>query len=146
MGASGARQAVRRAPSRPGTGSTAGQPSARSRAALLEYAVAQLLPPGSERDALGGVMERIAVELGAQAALVVASGSGLPQGEEAAYPADIRNDLVLLAQVRSAWAERGGHARATGHAFQVELDSGRRRVGLLVVPAEPGEDQLPCAL
>jgi PAS domain S-box-containing protein len=91
-------------------------------------------------------MERIAVELGAQAALVVASGSGLPQGEEAAYPADIRNDLVLLAQVRSAWAERGAHATATGHAFQVELDSGRRRVGLLVVPAEPDQDQLPCAL
>jgi PAS domain S-box-containing protein len=113
---------------------------------LLEYAVGQLLPPGSQRTALSGVLERIAVDLGAQAALVVASGSDLPLGEEAAYPGEIRNDLVLLAQIRSAWAERGGHATATGHAFQVELDSGRRRVGLLVVPAEPAEEQLPCAL
>jgi PAS domain S-box-containing protein len=149
MGASGARQAVRRAPARParpGPGSTAGQPSARTRADLLEYAVAQLLPHGSTRDAIGCVLERIAADLGAQAVLVVAPGSRLPLGEEAAYPAEIRNDLVLLAQVRSAWASHGTHATASGHAFQVDLESGRRRLGLLVVPAEPAEEQLPCAL
>jgi PAS domain S-box-containing protein len=146
MGASGARQAIRRAPVRPGPGVPAGQPSARTRAVLLEYAASQLLPPGSERDALGGVLERITADLGAQAALVVAPGSELPLGEEAAYPADIRNDLVLLAQVRSAWAAHGGHATASGHAFQVELNSGRRRAGLLVVPAEPAQGQPPCAL
>ena len=149
MGASGARQAVRRAPARaarPGPRSTGGQPSARTRAVLLEYAVAQLLPPGSKRDALGGVLERIAVDLGAQAALVVAPGSELPLGEESAYPSEIRNDLVLLAQVRSAWASHSSHATASGHAFQLDLDSGRRRIGLLIVPAEPAEAQLPCAL
>jgi PAS domain S-box-containing protein len=147
MGASGARQAVRRVPARPGPGSTAaGQPSARTRAALLEHAVAQLLPPGSARTALGSVLERIAADLGAQAALVVAPGSALPLGEEAAYPGEIRNDLVLLAQVRSAWASHGSRATASGHAFEVDLDSGRRRTGLLVVPAEPAEGQLPCAL
>jgi PAS domain S-box-containing protein len=149
MGASGARQAVPRAPdrpARPGPGSTAGQPSARTRADLLEYAVAQLLPHGSTRDAIGCVLERIAADLGAQAALVVAPASKLPLGEEAAYPAEIRNDLVLLAQVRSAWASHGTHATASGHAFQVDLESGRRRLGLLVVPAEPAEEQLPCAL
>jgi PAS domain S-box-containing protein len=124
----------------------AGQPSARVRAALLEYVVEQLLPPGAGRDVLGGVLERIAADFGAQAALVVAPGSEVPLGEAAAYPSEIRNDLVLLAQVRSAWAAHGGHATASGHAFQVDLDSGRRRVGLLVVPAEPAQAQLPCAL
>ncbi|HEY3977984.1 MAG TPA: PAS domain-containing sensor histidine kinase [Streptosporangiaceae bacterium] len=113
---------------------------------MLEYAVAQLLPHGSTRDAIGCVLERIAADLGAQAALVVAPGSKLPLGEEAAYPAEIRNDPVLLAQVRSAWASHGTHATASGHAFQVDLESGRRRLGLLVVPAEPAEEQLPCAL
>jgi PAS domain S-box-containing protein len=113
---------------------------------LLEYEVAQLLPHGSTRDAIGCVLERIAADLGAQAALVVAPGSKLPLGEEAAYPAEIRNDPVLLAQVRSAWASHGTHATASGHAFQVDLESGRRRLGLLVVPAEPAEEQLPCAL
>src|ERR1700683_3119886 len=117
MGASGARQAVRRVPARPGPGSTAGQPAARTRAVLLEYAVEQLLPPGSARTALDGVLERIAADLGAQAALVVAPGSELPLGEEAAYPSEIRNDLVLLAQVRSAWAAHGSRATASGHAF-----------------------------
>jgi PAS domain S-box-containing protein len=149
MGASGARQAVRRVPARParpGPGSPGGRPSARTRAVLLEDAIAQLLPPGSKRDALGGVLERIATDLGAQAALVVAPGSKLPLGEEAAYPSEIRNDPVLLAQVRSAWASHGTHATASGHAFQVELDSGRRRIGLLIVPAEPAEEQPPCAL
>jgi PAS domain S-box-containing protein len=146
MGASGARQEIRRAPVRPGPGVPAGQPSARTRAVLLEFAASQLLPPGSERDALGGVLERITTDLGAQAALIVAPGSELPLGEEAAYPADIRNDLVLMAQVRSAWTAHGGHATASGHAFQVDLDSGRRRTGLLVVPAEPAQAQPPCAL
>ncbi|HEX5290284.1 MAG TPA: PAS domain-containing sensor histidine kinase [Streptosporangiaceae bacterium] len=113
---------------------------------MLEYAVAQLLPHGSTRDAIGCVLERIAADLGAQAALVVAPASKLPLGEEAAYPAEIRNDLVLLAQVRSAWASHGTHATASGHAFQVDLETGRRRLGLLVVPAEPAEEQLPCAL
>jgi PAS domain S-box-containing protein len=113
---------------------------------LLEYAAGQLLPPGTERDALGAVLERIAADLGARAVLVVAPGSALPLGEEAAYPAEIRNDLVLLAQVRSAWAGHGARATASGHAFQVDLDSGRRRVGLLVVPAEPDQAQQPCAL
>src|SRR5580693_6066146 len=144
MGASGARQAVRRAPPRPG--SAPGQPSARIRADLLEYAVAQLLPPGSERESLGVVLERLAADLGALAALVVAPGLPVPLGEEAAFPVDGRNDPVLLAQVRSAWAAHGGHAAASGHAFQVDLDHGRRRVGLLVAPAEPDHVQHPCAL
>ena len=113
---------------------------------LLEYAAAQLLPPGTQRDTLGAVLERIAADLGAQAVLVVAPGSALPLGEEAAYPAEARNDLVLLAQVRSAWASHGARATASGHAFQVDLDSGRRRLGLLIVPAEPDEAQRPCAL
>jgi PAS domain S-box-containing protein len=148
MGASGARQSVRRVPARPGPGpaSGTGQPSARTRAVLLEYAIAQLLPPGTERDALGVVLERIAADLGAHAVLVVAPGSELPLGEEAAYPAEIRNDLVLLAQVRSAWASHGERATASGHAFGVDLGAGRRRIGLLVVPAEPAQAQLPCAL
>jgi PAS domain S-box-containing protein len=113
---------------------------------LLEYAIGQLLPPGTERDALGVVLERIAADLGAHAVLVVAPGSELPLGEEAAYPAEIRNDLVLLAQVRSAWASHGERATASGHAFGVDLGAGRRRIGLLVVPAEPAQAQLPCAL
>ena len=147
MGASGAKQAVRRAAPRPGPGpASAGQPSARTRAVLLEYAAGQLLPPGTERDALGAVLERIAADLGARAVLVVAPGSELPLGEEAAYPAEICNDLVLLAQVRSAWAGHGARATASGHAFQVDLDSGRHRVGLLIAPAEPDEAQRPCAL
>jgi PAS domain S-box-containing protein len=144
MGVSGAKQAVSRVP-RQGPGA-AGQPSARARASLLEYAVGHLLPPGSPPESLGGMLARIAADFGAQGALVVAPGSAQPLGEEAAHPPEIATDLVLLAQIRSAWAEHGGRAATSGQPFQVDLDSGRRRVGLLIVPAEPAAGQRPCAL
>jgi PAS domain S-box-containing protein len=144
MGASEAKQAVKRVPRQaPGA---AGQPSARVRAVLLEYAVGHLLPPRPSRDSLGHLIDRLAADFGAEAALVVAPGATQPLGEGAAYPPDISRDLVLLAQIRSAWATFGGRAAASGQAFQVDLDSGRRRVGLLVVPAEPADGQPPCAL
>jgi PAS domain S-box-containing protein len=144
MGISGAKQAMSRVPRQPS--GTTGMPSARSRAALLEYAVGLLLPAGSSQDSLAGLLERLAADLGAQAALVVAPGSARPLGEAASYPRDILNDLVLLAQIRSAWAAHGAQAVASGQAFGVDLDSGRRRGGLLVVPAEPADGQRPCAL
>jgi PAS domain S-box-containing protein len=122
------------------------QPSPRVRAALLEYAVGCLVSPRPARDSLGGLLERVSADVGAQAALVMAPGSARPLGEAASYPPDILNDLVLLAQIRSAWAAHGGHAVASGQAFQVDLDSGRRRAGLLVVPAGPSAEQRPCAL
>ena len=143
MGASGANQAMKRVPRQaPGA---AGQPSARTRAALLEYAVGQLLP-GPPRDLLDRLIERLATDFGAQAALVVAPGAARPLGEGPAYPPGIGSDLVLLAQIRSAWATFGGQAAASGHAFQVDLDSGHGRAGLLVVPAEPADGQPLCAL
>jgi PAS domain S-box-containing protein len=108
--------------------------------------VGNLLPRGSSRDSLGGVLERLASAFAAQAALVIAPGSVQPLGEEAAYPRDILDDPVLLAQVRSAWATHGSEAVASGRPFQVDLDSGHRRAGLLVVPAEPATDNGPCAL
>jgi PAS domain S-box-containing protein len=144
MGVSGAKQAMNRAPRQ--SSGTAGMPSARSRAALVEYAVGLLLPAGSSADSLACLLERLVADLGAQAVLVVAPGSPQPLGEAAAYPRDILNDLVLLAQIRSAWATHGERAAASGQAFQVDLDSGRRRAGLLVVPAEPADGQRPCAL
>jgi PAS domain S-box-containing protein len=144
MGVSGAKQAMSRVPRQ--SSGTAGMPSARSRAALLEYAVGLLLPAGSSQDSLGCLLERLTTDLGAQAALVVAPASAQPLGEAAAYPRDILNDLVLLAQIRSAWATHGAQAAASGQAFGVDLDSGRRRGGLLVVPAEPVDGQRPCAL
>ena len=73
----------------------------------------QLLLPVASRDALGRVLERLTGDLGAQAALVVAPGLAQPLGETGAYPADIRNDLVLLAQIRTAWAARGSALTAT---------------------------------
>jgi PAS domain S-box-containing protein len=144
MGVSEAKQVMNRVPRQ--SSGTAGMPSARSRAALLEYAVERLLPPGSSRDSLACLLERLAADLGAQAALVVAPGSPQPLGEAAAYPRDILNDLVLLAQIRSAWTAHGGRAVASGQAFEVDLDSGRQHVGLLVVPAEPADGQWSCAL
>jgi PAS domain S-box-containing protein len=153
MGVSGAKQVMSRVPRQ--AAATAGLPSARTRAALLEYAVEHLLLPGASRDALGRVLERLTSDLGAQAALVVAPGLAQPLGEAGAYPADIRNDLVLLAQIRSAWAAHGQQAAASGQAFTAELDSGRHRAGLLVIPAEladgqhpgyPGYPPYPCAI
>jgi PAS domain S-box-containing protein len=144
MGVSGAKQAMNRVPRQAPGGPS--QPSARARAALLEYAVGCLVPPGAASDSLGRLLERLSADVGAQAALVVAPGSAQPLGEAAAYPRDILNDLMLLAQIRSAWAAHGGRAVASGEPFQVDLDSGRRRVGLLVVPAEPADGQRPCAL
>jgi PAS domain S-box-containing protein len=144
MGASGAKQAMSRVPRQ--SSGTAGIPSARSRAALLEYAAGLLLPAGSSQDSLASLIERLAADFGAQAALVVAPSSAQPLGEAASYPRDIPNDLVLLAQIRSAWAAHGEQAAASGQAFEVDLDSGRRRGGLLVVPAEPADGQRPCAL
>jgi PAS domain S-box-containing protein len=144
MGASGAKQAMSRVPRQ--SSGTAGMPSARSRAALLEYAAGLLLPAGSSQDSLASLIERLAADFGAQAALVVAPSSAQPLGEAASYPRDLPNDLVLLAQIRSAWAAHGEQAAASGQAFEADLDSGRRRGGLLVVPAEPADGQRPCAL
>ena len=143
MGVSGTRQAAKRVPRQvPGA---VGQPSARTRAALLEYAVGQLLPLRA-RDSLARLIERLATDFGAQAALVIAPGAARPLGEGPAYPAKVRSDLVLMAQIRSAWATFGERAAVSGQAFAVELDSGRRRVGLLVVPGEPADGQASCAL
>jgi PAS domain S-box-containing protein len=144
MEVSGAKQVVGRVPRQ--VAAAVGLPSARTRAALLEYVVEHLLLPGASPDSLGLVLERLTSDLGAQAALVVAPGLAQPLGEAAAYPADIRNDLVLLAQIRSAWAAHGQQAARSGQAFTGELDSGRHRAGLLVVPAEPADGQDPCAI
>ena len=122
-----------------------GQPSARARASLLEYA-ASLLPAGQAEDATARLLERVAIEFGAEGALVLTPGSAGPLGEHAVYPREISNDVVLLSQLRSAWAEHGGRAASSGHAFQVDLDSGQHRVGLLVAPAEPVLGRRPCAL
>lgn len=111
---------------------------------LLEYAVGQLLPGGPPRDAVGRVLERLAADFGAQAALVVSAGSARPLGEQVAYPCDILDDAVLLAQIQSAWATQAGQAAASGQAVDVDLDSGPRR--LLIVPAERADGQRPCAL
>ncbi|HEY1641391.1 MAG TPA: PAS domain-containing sensor histidine kinase [Streptosporangiaceae bacterium] len=122
-----------------------GQPSARARASLLEYA-ASLLPAGEAEDAIARLLERLATEFGAEGALVLTPGSAGPLGEHAVYPREISNDVVLLSQLRSAWAEHGGRAASSGHAFQVDLDSGQHRVGLLVAPAEPVLGRRPCAV
>jgi PAS domain S-box-containing protein len=143
MRASGAKRSVSRGP-RQGTGA-GGQPSARARAALLEYA-ASLLPVGQPEEAMARLLERLAAEFGAEGALVLTPGSAEPLGEHAVYPREIRNDVVLLSQLRSAWAEHGGRAASSGRPFQVSLDSGQHRVGLLVAPAEPVVGRRPCAL
>ncbi|HUZ25583.1 MAG TPA: PAS domain S-box protein [Streptosporangiaceae bacterium] len=161
MRVSGAKQATKRVPRQPPA--AAGLPSARVRVALLEYAVEHLLSPRPARDALSRLVERLAAAFGAQAALVIAPGAALPLGEGIAYPPDLSSDLVLLAQIRSAWAtldaqaavgqpSAGGHASAVGRAFvggrafELDLDSGPRRVGLLIVAAEPADGQSSCAL
>jgi PAS domain S-box-containing protein len=144
VGVSGTKHAISRVPRQ--TAAATAVPAARTRAALLEYAVEQLLAPGASRDAAGRVLERLTSDLGAQAALIVAPGLAQPLGEAMACPADIRNDLVLLAQIRSAWAAHGERAAASGRAFCAELDSGRHRAGLLVVPAAPADGQPPCAI
>jgi PAS domain S-box-containing protein len=144
MGVSGTKQVTNRVPRQaPAAG---GLPSARTRAELLEFAVEQLLLPTASRDSLGGVLERLTGDLGAQAALIIAPGLAQPLGETGAYPADIRNDLVLLAQIRSAWAAHGQRAAVTGEAFSAELDSGRHRADLLVVPADPADGRHTCAI
>jgi len=123
-----------------------GQPSARVRADLLEFAAVQLLPSGVAPDVLDGVLDRLLTAFGAQGALVLAPGSLRPHGQEAVRPADLLDDLVLLAQVRAAWASHGPEATATGRPFEVELDSGRHRARLLVAPAEPAGRQASCAV
>ncbi len=112
---------------------------------MLEYA-ASLLPVGQAEDATARLLERLALEFGAEGALVLTPGSAGPLGEHAVYPREISNDLVLLSQLRSAWAEHGGRAASSGRAFQVDLDSGQHRVGLLVAPAEPVIGRRPCAV
>ena len=111
-----------------------GRPSARDRAAILEFAAERLLPAGSSPQGLRSVLERLISAFAAQGALVIAPGSARPVGADGA--GEILDDLVLLAQVRSAWAARGSEASRSGEPFETDLDSGRRRIGLLVVPAE----------
>src|SRR6185437_7544255 len=141
MRASGAEPAFSRAQ---GHAESTGQPSARARAAVLEYAAEQLLPAGSSRESLGPVLERLVSAFEAQGALVIAPGSARPVGADGA--GEILDDLVLLAQVRTAWAARGGDLSASGEPFETDLDSGQRRTGLLVVPAEPAGREPACAL
>jgi PAS domain S-box-containing protein len=123
----------------------AGLPSAKVRAGLLEYA-AGLLSDGATDEAIAGLLERLATDFGAAAALVLTAGSAQPLGEQAVYPLEIRNDLVLLAQLRSAWATYGGQAVSSGQAFQIDLDSGQHHASLLVAPAEPVAGRRPCAV
>ena len=141
MRASGAEPAFSRTQ---GHAEATGQPSARARAAVLEYAAEQLLPAGSSPAALGPVLERLVSAFAAQGALVIAPGSARPVGADGA--GDILDDLVLLAQVRTAWAARGSALSASGQPFETDLDSGQRRTGLLVVPAESASREPACAL
>jgi PAS domain S-box-containing protein len=124
----------------------AGHPAAGVRAALLEGALTTLLPAGGAPPALARLLERMAADFGATAALAVRPGSAWPVGEDAVHPPEARDDLMLMAQVRSAWAAHGSHALTTGHAVQVRLDSGGGPVSLLVAPAEPVAGRQPCAL
>ena len=91
------------------------------------------------------MLERIAADLGAHAVLVVAPGSELPLGEEAAYPAEIRNDLVLLAQVQLATsASHGERGEAGRQAFGVDLGHGAAAGSdSSVVPAGPAGPSRP---
>jgi PAS domain S-box-containing protein len=141
MRASGAEPAFSRTQ---GHAEATGQPSARARAAVLEFAAEQLLPAGSSPAALGPVLERLVSAFAAQGALVIAPGSARPVGADGA--GDILDDLVLLAQVRTAWAARGSALSASGQPFETDLDSGQRRTGLLVVPAESAGREPACAL
>ncbi|MGH3406683.1 MAG: PAS domain-containing sensor histidine kinase [Streptosporangiaceae bacterium] len=111
---------------------------------MLEYAAEQLLPAGSSPAALGPVLERLVSAFAAQGALVIAPGSARPVGADGA--GDILDDLVLLAQVRTAWAARGSALSAGGQPFETDLDSGQRRTGLLVVPAASAGREPACAL
>jgi PAS domain S-box-containing protein len=124
----------------------AGHPAAGVRAALLEGALTTLLPADCAPPALAPLLERMAADFGATAALAVRPGSAWPVGEDAVHPPGARDDLMLMAQVRSAWAAHGSHALTTGHAVQVRLDSGSGPVSLLVAPAEPAAGRQPCAL
>jgi PAS domain S-box-containing protein len=141
MRASGAESAFSRTH---GHAEATGQPSARARADVLEYAIAQLLPAGSSPAALGPVLERLVSAFAAQGALVIAPGSARPVGADGA--GDILDDLVLLAQVRTAWAAQGSALSAAGQPFETDLDSGQRRTGLLVVPADSAGREPACAL
>jgi PAS domain S-box-containing protein len=141
MRASGAEPAFGRTQ---GHAETTGQPTARARAAILEFAAEQLLPAGSSRDALSPVLDRLVSAFAAEGALVIAPGSPRPVGADGA--GDILDDLVLLAQIRTAWAARGSALAASGQPFETDLDSGQRRTGLLVVPASPAGREPACAL
>ncbi len=141
MRASGEERAFSRTP---GHAEATGQPSARARADVLQYAAAQLLPAGSSPAALGLVLERLVSAFAAQGALVIAPGSARPVGADGA--GDILDDLVLLAQVRTAWAAQGSALSAAGQPFETDLDSGQRRTGLLVVPAESAGSEPACAV
>jgi PAS domain S-box-containing protein len=127
-----------------GHAEAAGPPTARARAAILEFAAGQLLPAGSSREALSPVLDRLVSAFAAEGALVIAPGAPRPVGADGA--GEILDDLVLLAQIRTAWAARGSAMAASGQPFETDLDSGQRRTGLLVVPAEPAGREPACAL
>jgi len=141
MRASGAEPAFGRTQ---GHAEATGQPTARARAAILEFAAEQLLPAGSSREALSPVLDRLVSAFAAEGALVIAPGSPRPVGADGA--GEILDDLVLLAQIRTAWAARGSAMAASGEPFETDLDSGQRRTGLLVVPARPAGREPACAL
>ena len=141
MRASGAEPAFSRTQ---GHAEATGQPTARARADILEFAAGQLLPAGSSREALGPVLDRLVSAFAAEGALVIAPGSPRPVGVDGA--GEILDDLVLLAQIRTAWAARGSTVTASGQPFETDLDSGQRRTGLLVVPAGPAGHEPACAL
>jgi PAS domain S-box-containing protein len=140
-----------RAPA-PRAGTPAGPPSIRARTALLEYAATAVLAgsePGtgpSPRPAVSGLLEQLAVAFGARAALVIAPGTARPVGQQDVYPDEVSGDIVLLAQVRAAWAAHGAAAAASGEPFEVEIDSVHAHEGLLVVPAVRPPGECPVAL
>jgi signal transduction histidine kinase len=112
-----------------------------SAAAVLDFAVAQILRDDTALGALPGVLERLVAAFGLRAALAFQPSAGQPAAVLAAHPADAAGPALLAKLGALSMAQRGAPVQ-----LSVEPSAGAGAASALLAYSAPADGQCLCAL
>jgi hypothetical protein len=112
-----------------------------SAAAVLDFAVAQILGDDTALGALPAVLERLVAAFGLRAALAFQPSAGQPATVPAACPADVADPALLAKLDALSMAQRGAPVQ-----LSVEPSAGAGAASALLAYSVPADGQCLCAL
>jgi len=112
-----------------------------SAAAVLDFAVAQILRDDTALGALPGVLERLVAAFGLRAALAFQPSAGQPAAVLAAHPADAAGPALLAKLGALSMAQRGAPVQ-----LSVEPSDGAGAASALLAYSAPADGHCLCAL